>query len=591
MIFNNFLGNVQGRLLHSTFVAVVLLGCLVSFNDTMAEDMIAIDRSSVRKGAVLKSQGDHSYRYNPVKNDASGISHNLFERFSLDGDELVLNNNSPGSDDTGQTVRTIIIEVVGHKPTKLRGTIKVIGERANLIIANSRGIVCEGCHFSNVAKVELNTDIFDDVINGKIKWLGEITEGIKIEKDGLSNLDGSLVVDAKKIVVDGNIDVKDNLILYSHAGSADTKNRNHGSIDIKAAVINAGRIELHNLDHGSIKIASNGEAVTTMVSRSDLLLKSPGNINIAALIKSNGALKIVGNKISGDGNFTATDGGEVFSRGVINLNSITFNGNVALVANGDIIVKSISGANGIVKVYGKKLQLMEVSNMAEVYLYGKNVAGGIKFNNVGNIEILDNGKGAKNVKSFSVESPLDIEGDFIFSGQSFSNHGLFKANNIKINLRGDFFNDDNGEIVAREKFQFNGRDFTNNNKINIDGTLNIKGDRFINEGEVNAGPVEIYLMGKAKNDTFIQRSGSRLESRGGMELLIPAGGVYFESTKQPTSCIEEDCSLQGTRLFSHDGDIHILSGGDVILDGAQTKGRIVVDVSGNVEGQENSEDD
>ncbi len=624
-----------------------------------------VDRLSLRRGAAIKSLDNRRHHFEPVTVDASNISHNLFEKLSLDGEELILNNeytntigpdgvvNLNGDGSLEQPIRTIIVEVVGHKPTKLRGTIKVVGERANLVLINSRGINCDGCNFSNVAKVELGTGTIDAIVDGKIKWFSESCEEVRVEKGGMGNPDGAITIDARKIKITGDINASGDFILLSSSPPAkaegdDNENKDEGTksrgvaIDISGVKIDANKIILRTLGQGNIKISEGGNLGTLIASNDDLLMDAAGNINVVASMQSQGdvyiegknivlanktsganvvesaivskkglqisgnnielqegvkikneggSLKIRGNKIWGAAKVEVAGNAAILSHGSIRIHSISSLGDISFVAKNDIsAIGSISNNGGTIKIYGEKLDLGEIAGANNVYLHGKEIADGIKLHNVGNVEIVDIGKkSGKNAKDFKFVAPLQINGDFKFTGQNLNNHGLIRADNIALNLRGNFINGNNGEIFADGNFQWSGKEFTNYHRISVSDKLFLRGDSFTNDfgGEIIAGPIDAYLMGKINNGSaFMQRSNSTLESRrGGIELFVPSGGVYFEGKKGIDNTgdgASHGRSLVSTKLFSHDGDIHIFSGGDVVFDGVQTKGKLTVDAKGEI---------
>lgn len=107
--------------------------------------------------------------------DASGRSHNIWNRFDVTASGLVLNNAvSPArsvlAGDIGPNLRlggtpaTLIVnEVSGGSASALRGLVEVAGTPARVIIANPNGIVCDGCGFIGTPHVQLTTGrLIDD---------------------------------------------------------------------------------------------------------------------------------------------------------------------------------------------------------------------------------------------------------------------------------------------------------------------------------------------------------------------------------------------------------------------------------------------
>ncbi|MFC5473539.1 hemagglutinin repeat-containing protein [Paraherbaspirillum soli] len=100
---------------------------------------------------------------------AGGVSRNQFSQFNVNQNGLILNNSGgnsqtqlggwiSGNPQLGSTpARIILNEVVSNNPSQLRGAIEVAGQRANIVIANPNGIVCDGCSFLNTGRGTLST--------------------------------------------------------------------------------------------------------------------------------------------------------------------------------------------------------------------------------------------------------------------------------------------------------------------------------------------------------------------------------------------------------------------------------------------------
>lgn len=101
--------------------------------------------------------------------DASGRSHNIWNRFDVSAGGLVLNNavsrtRSVLAGDIeanlrlGGTAATLIVnEVSGGSASTLQGLVEVAGTPARVIIANPNGIYCDGCGFIGTPHVQLTT--------------------------------------------------------------------------------------------------------------------------------------------------------------------------------------------------------------------------------------------------------------------------------------------------------------------------------------------------------------------------------------------------------------------------------------------------
>ena len=101
--------------------------------------------------------------------DSNGLSTNSVADFDVNSDGTILNNSASGGTALGTTVAAnsnitagseaslILLQVTGTSGSDLDGTIEVFGGEAGLIIANPKGITCNGCGFINTNRVDLVT--------------------------------------------------------------------------------------------------------------------------------------------------------------------------------------------------------------------------------------------------------------------------------------------------------------------------------------------------------------------------------------------------------------------------------------------------
>ncbi|MDD3354004.1 MAG: hemagglutinin repeat-containing protein [Zoogloea sp.] len=100
---------------------------------------------------------------------AAGVSRNLYRQFDVPAGGAVLNNsrtNTPtqlGGMVQGNpwlatgTARLILNEINSTQPSQLRGYLEVGGNRAEVIVANPAGILCDNCGFINASRATLST--------------------------------------------------------------------------------------------------------------------------------------------------------------------------------------------------------------------------------------------------------------------------------------------------------------------------------------------------------------------------------------------------------------------------------------------------
>ncbi|NHB94219.1 filamentous hemagglutinin N-terminal domain-containing protein, partial [Photorhabdus cinerea] len=101
--------------------------------------------------------------------NSAGISHNTYKEFNVATQGAVLNNATQAaksqlagqlnanSNLKGKAAELIINEVTGNGRSDLQGKLEILGNKANVMIANPNGITCDGCGFINTGSATLTT--------------------------------------------------------------------------------------------------------------------------------------------------------------------------------------------------------------------------------------------------------------------------------------------------------------------------------------------------------------------------------------------------------------------------------------------------
>jgi filamentous hemagglutinin family protein len=480
----------------------LVLGALFLSSAAFAVDIVV--ENNDRAKAPQLTQTDKGVPQIDIVKPQNGLSHNRFEQYNVGVPGVVINNSCLGENvaEVGlidanknlknESAKVILFEVTGASRSELQGATTIAGDKANFILANPNGIICNGCSFINTHDVELRTDRLHSVVDGQINWERDLKGDIYIGKDGITARNGALVLSSGKIKIEGAVSAKD--LLRAEAHFADTTNEKNEKSE---------KNEKYAID------------------------------------------------VSASAPITA--------------------GKVYLIATGE-------GAG--VKISAPKSQAI-ITNKEDINIEAKgpvDIAGGLYSANNLNIKAVD----------LNADAPIKADGDFKFIGRNFKNQNTFAARNINLGLSGDFVNEANGAITAKNMWSSANKGFTNNGKINVDKAFKVQGDYFVNDngGSVSAGSTEIHLAGKREDgNSLYQRSNSILESReGGMELVAPDGGMYFGYKKEFTGDGDNKDGFRfvGSQLISRGGPIHIQSGGSVVFDGTQVSGDVVVEAKGEV---------
>ncbi len=132
-------------------------------NSAIANNVIVDVAKS--KNTIVSRNGDGSETISINKANDIRLSVNYFEQFNV-GKEGVNIDNSEAK------AKVILSEVTSKKTSSLEGKISVLGQNADLIIANPNGIDCYGCQFSGSDKVMLISGKLDS-INGDKFYLSD----------------------------------------------------------------------------------------------------------------------------------------------------------------------------------------------------------------------------------------------------------------------------------------------------------------------------------------------------------------------------------------------------------------------------------
>ncbi|NYA15574.1 two-partner secretion domain-containing protein [Serratia fonticola] len=101
----------------------------------------------------------------------AGVSHNQYQQFDVGQQGAILNNSATMTstqlagyiqgngklDPNAAPAKVIINEVNSNNPSQLRGFLEVAGGKAQVVVANPSGIMCDGCGTINAGRMTLTT--------------------------------------------------------------------------------------------------------------------------------------------------------------------------------------------------------------------------------------------------------------------------------------------------------------------------------------------------------------------------------------------------------------------------------------------------
>ncbi|MFB9170382.1 hemagglutinin repeat-containing protein, partial [Chromobacterium piscinae] len=287
--------------------------------------------------------------------NAAGVSHNQYSQFDVNKGGAILNNSAtsvqtqlsgwiqgnPNLDPAAAPARVILNEVNSANPSQLRGFLEVAGGRAQVIVANPSGILCDGCGTINAGRMTLTTGRPELNPDGSLAGYRVENGTIRIEGSGMqagSTEYADLIARAVKVQAG---------IWAPHLSVSAGRNRvsaDHQSVQALAAD-SAGRPDF------AIDVAQLGGMyagkIRLLATEAGVGVRSSGQLNGGEqlALDSAGHLTLNGSQNGGDIQYRAAGdiehGGSSYSRGQLRLGSggaLHQSGTVA--AAGDVLVSA-----------------------------------------------------------------------------------------------------------------------------------------------------------------------------------------------------------------------------------------------------------
>ncbi|MEL5296033.1 hemagglutinin repeat-containing protein [Serratia nevei] len=161
----------EGRLWVTVRRSVWLLGLLMFAGPVMADGIVADGGANPSQRPEVITTQNGLPQVNITAPNQAGVSHNQYQQFDVDAKGAILNNSAvmtstqmagmiqgnPNLNPNSAPARVILNEVNSNNPSQLRGFMEVAGGKAQVIVANPAGIVCNGCGTINAGRMTLTT--------------------------------------------------------------------------------------------------------------------------------------------------------------------------------------------------------------------------------------------------------------------------------------------------------------------------------------------------------------------------------------------------------------------------------------------------
>ncbi|KEY57332.1 hemagglutinin repeat-containing protein [Serratia sp. DD3] len=161
----------SARLWVTVRLSLFLIGLALFTEPVLANGIVADGQlAPAQRPEVINTQNGVPQVNINAPNQA-GISHNQYQQFDVDKQGAILNNSAVMTstqlagyiqgnaklDPNAAPAKVIINEVNSNNPSQLRGFLEVAGGKAQVVVANPSGIMCDGCGTINAGRMTLTT--------------------------------------------------------------------------------------------------------------------------------------------------------------------------------------------------------------------------------------------------------------------------------------------------------------------------------------------------------------------------------------------------------------------------------------------------
>ena len=480
-----------------------------------------------RRAFVDQTQSGLS-KVNIATPNGAGVSHNTYQQFDVPVQGVILNNGATNSNTRlagwvegnpnlrpGQEARLILNEVVGAAPSTLQGYLEVAGRKADVVVANERGVTCNGCGFINTDRATLTTGWPELAADGSLARLNVQAGQIEIGANGLQAADSQVDLLSRYVNVQGEIHAQQlRAVTGAHLfdyGTAQITTQASAADAANPAGLDVG--QLGGMYANQIRLVATGQGVGVRV---DGRLLSAGQISIQAdgtLVHS--------------GQLQADQGAQLQAARLEQRGQIISAQNVGLQA------QSIEHSGS---TQALKIELKSDQNIVNTGLIAAQ-SGGLKVQAGG---VLDNRSGGT----------LYAQGANTVQAQSIVNAGQISADTGALDIRADVLQN-TGSLTAAGHVDIGVQQLQQNGKILTEGRLTIEASDVRHSGQTQAEQLAVHTHtltnngqlqvgsggGSVAADTLLDnQSTAQIVAKGALALnantIINAGRIDLQSDSQ-----------------------------------------------------------
>ncbi|CAB3783732.1 hemagglutinin repeat-containing protein [Pararobbsia alpina] len=336
----------------------LLFGMTLVTSPIVAAAQIVADPGAGAQGPTVGQTRNGIPQVDITAPSGAGVSRNAYVQIDVPQPGVVLNNSSAivqtlqagmitGNPnlEPGQSAKIIVNEVGGELPSQLRGYLEVAGHPAEVVVANSNGIVADGAGFINATRGILTTGapIFGpgggldgfDVRHGELAVQGAGLNTSNVDQLDLiaRRVSADAMIHGKTLNVVAGLNRVDHETLAA-TPATDSQRTSEVRIDVSGlGGIYASRIALVATEAG-VGVSNRG---VLAAQEGDLKLTADGRLILSGKTYANGDLALA----SGDG--------------VYNSGTTASAGGLSVDAVGDVYNSGVLDAQGALKVGARSL--------------------------------------------------------------------------------------------------------------------------------------------------------------------------------------------------------------------------------------------